>query len=63
MDRRLCSVVLKKGRREIATAQMVWKTFENSVLFTLAVPTVTAEVAAAGVLQLAVALGADADHV
>lgn len=32
-------------------------------LLTLAVATVTAEVAAAGVLELAVAFGADADHV
>src|ERR1700754_880276 len=32
-------------------------------LFTLAVPAVAAEVAAAGVFKLAVTLGADADHV
>ena len=32
-------------------------------LLTLAVTTITAEVAAAGVFELAVALGADADHV
>jgi hypothetical protein len=32
-------------------------------LFALAVPAITAEVAAAGVFQLAVALGTDADHV
>ena len=32
-------------------------------LLTLAVAAVTAEVAAAGVLELAVAFGADADHV
>jgi len=33
------------------------------ILLTLAVAAVPAEIAAAGVLQLAVALGADADHV
>ena len=36
--------------------------FRNRLL-TLAIPAVTAEVAAAGVLELAVAFGADADHV
>ena len=35
----------------------------KKVLLTLAVPAVSAEVAAAGMLELAVALGADADHV
>ena len=33
------------------------------ILLTLAVATVSTEVAAAGVFQLAVAFGADADHV
>src|SRR3954447_7671632 len=37
--------------------------FSGNRLLTLAITAVTAEVAAAGVLELAVAFGADADHV
>ena len=33
------------------------------ILLTLAIPAVATEITAAGVFQLAVALGADADHV
>src|SRR5689334_10871096 len=37
--------------------------FSENRLLTFAIPAVAAEVAAAGVLELAVAFGADADHV
>ena len=45
-----------------ALCASLWQQFFGKGLLTFAVAAVTAEVAAAGVLELAVAFGADADH-
>ena len=63
VERDLNSFPLQRERAGQIAGQPSVYVNRSSTSFTLAIPAVPAEVAAAGVLELAVAFGADADHV